>query len=504
MKSLHRQIVWLALLPVSLFTISLEAFFLIEMSRTERLSIVAGLAAATLLLGGLFYYLISRLSRRITEPVRTLGDALQDINIGSLETPPATQISELDKLVQGVNAMTARLQHEQKSCQDRIDEVTLAMRGKIEVAEGANHNARRFLAVASHELRQPLHALNLYIAELQRKVTGTEQQHLLGQIDHSVEALTNLLNGLLDISKLDARSIVPQIQPCSMRGLLERISNDHSVMARIKNIRLAVRPCSCYVSSDQQLLERILMNLVSNAIRYTRPNGTVLVACRKRGQMVCIEVRDNGIGISQADQSSIFREFHQCVQPQLDTKKGLGLGLAIVDRLARLLGHQITVRSAPDKGTVFSLTLPAANRPDLPPVNAEHSEDNLADMAIKRLLVVDDDYLVLVSTAHILTSWGYEVSTADSMLAVNKLLDEGLEWDLIISDYQLEDHITGLNMIQTVKEKLNRSTPCILITGNTSQEVTNITRLAGHHILNKPVRPAKLRSLVEFLLKKKG
>ena len=502
MKSLHRQIVWLVLLPVSLLAISLDAFFLIEMSRTERLSIAlfAGVAAATLLLGGLFYYLIWRISRRITEPVRKLGDALQDIT--TLETQPAAQVSELDKLVQGVNAMTARLQHEQKSCQDRIDEVTLAMRAKVEVAEGANHNARRFLAVASHELRQPLHALNLYITELQRKVIGAEQQHLLGQIDHSVEALTNLLNGLLDISKLDARSIVPQIQACSMSGLLERISNDHSVMARIKNIRLVVRPCSCYVSSDQQLLERILMNLVSNAIRYTRPNGSVLVACRKRGRMVCIEVRDNGIGISPADQASIFREFHQCVQPQLDTKKGLGLGLAIVDRLTRLLGHQITLRSAPDKGTVFSLILPAANPPDLPPASAEHGEDALADTSIKRLLVVDDDYLVLVSTAHILTSWGYEVSTADSMLAVYKLLGEGLEWDLIISDYQLEEHITGLNVIQAVKEKLNRPTPCILITGNTSQEVTNITRLEGHHILNKPVRPAKLRSLVEFLLKK--
>lgn len=510
--SIQKQIVWLAIIPASLVPLSLETLFLVEMSHMGELSLalVAGLAIVTLLLGGGFYYLASLAGRRITAPISALNESLQDILKGDLKSQASTQITELDTLAQSVNRLAAQLQQERELCQKRIHEATQALRTKKERAESANHNARRFLAVASHELRQPLHALNLYIAELQRIAIGTEQQHLVGQINHSVEALTNMLNGLLDISKLDARSIVPQIQTCSMAAMLAQISNNHSVMARIKNIRLVVRPCTCFVISDQQLLERILMNLVSNAIRYTRPNGSVLVGCRRRGQMVCIEVRDNGIGIAPADQENIFREFHQCTHPQLGTdSKGLGLGLAIVDRLVKLLGHKLTLHSAPGKGTIFSLELPLATRTESSPVDTTvegiQSEPygTSKGAAMKKLLVVDDDYLVLVSTAHILASWGHDVSTADSLSAVQKLLDKGCQWDLIISDYQLEEEVTGLDVVQAVRRQMDRAIPCILITGNTSLEVSNLTRLEGHHILNKPVRPAKLRSLVEFLLKER-
>ncbi|PIV15419.1 MAG: hybrid sensor histidine kinase/response regulator [Gallionellales bacterium CG_4_10_14_3_um_filter_54_96] len=512
---IQKQIVTLAFMPLLLISLSFEAFFLYGHYTDMTQSLITPAQfnqllfqslAITILLLGVLIYLLWLVSRRITAPIVKLSSALQSIAQGKPAPSAAvtTQASELCTLAQGINTLTEKLQREHEILQQRIDDATQSLRNKKELAERDNQNSSRFLAVASHELRQPLHALNLYISELQRKVVGAEPQHLVGQINHSVEALTQMLNSLLDISKLDARTIVPQIETFRMGGLLERISANHILLARIKNIRLVVRPCSCCVSSDQLLLERILMNLVSNAIRYTEPNGSVLVACRHRGQKVRIEVRDNGIGIAKEDQDNIFREFHQCKRPQLDMRKGLGLGLAIVDRLVKLLNCQLELRSVPNVGTVFALEIPAAQMPDKQPDQETVRATNISAISCllgKKILVVDDDPLVLESTAHILISWGCTVSSADSMDAVNKLLETNSDWDLIITDYQLEDSITGLNVMQVVKQQLERKIPCILITGNTSQEISRLVSLGGDRVLYKPVSPAKLRSLVEFLLK---
>lgn len=513
---IQKQIVALAFMPFFLVTLGFEAFFLYGryMDMTQSLitqpqfhQILFQSLAVTIFLLSVFIYLLWFVSCRITAPIVNLSLALQSIAQGKSATPGTvtTQASELCTLARGINTLTENLRKEHEILQRRIDEATQSLRDKKELAERANQNSSRFLAVASHELRQPLHALNLYIAELQRKVVGAEPQHLVGQINHSVEALTQMLNSLLDISKLDARTIVPQIETFTMSDLLERISANHTLLARIKNIRLVVRPCSCCVSSDQLLLERILMNLVSNAIRYTEPNGSVLVACRHRGQKVRIEIRDNGIGIAKEDQDNIFREFHQCKQPQLDMRKGLGLGLAIVDRLVKLLGCRLSLRSAPNVGTVFALEVPAAKmadkKPDQETIQATDTSA-ISCLPGKKILIVDDDPLVLESTAHILMSWGCTVSAADSMEAVNKLLDKDSDWDLLITDYQLENSITGLNIMQAVAQQLNRKIPCLLITGNTSQEISRLASTSGDHVvLYKPVKPAKLRSLVEFLLK---
>ena len=485
---------------------------IVEMSKRRieetKMRMLRVTVAVTSLLLGLFFYLVYLGSRSITYPIGKLSDAVQAIGRGNLTTRISlqTHVSELNTLAQGLNDMTAQLQQEHATLQQRIEEATQALLVKKEEAEHANHDKSHFLAVASHDLRQPLHALGLYVAEMQRKVSNAEQRHLVDQVERSIEALSTLLNALLDISKLDAGAVIPQMQTCAVDAMLERIAADYQMLASVKNIRLVVRPCSGYVTSDPLLLERILANLVSNAIRYTYQNGSVMVACRRRKHFLRIEVRDNGVGISKTDQGNIFREFFQLAQPQLDTSKGLGLGLAIVDRLVKLLGHRIELRSAPGKGSVFALEVPITPNAGRPSAAAEQVSAHLdqevekSPLAGKRLLIVDDDAAVLSGTTGILTSWGCQVNAAASVAQVEQLLRDGMKWDLIISDYQLGNNTNGIDVIDLVRQHQNQRIPCILISGDTSPTVLKLASVSGHHLLHKPVRPAKLRSLIEHLL----
>ncbi len=490
---------------------------IVEMSNARVLKIKNQMLIYTTLATLLFFscalYLIRLAGRCITNPIRKLSEAIQTIGKGNLETRVSvfTRITELSTLERGINDMAEQLLQERAFLQRRVAEATSELREKKEDAERANHNKSRFLAAASHDMRQPIHALGLYLAELRRKISGEEPQQLIGQVEHSVDAVSTLINALLDISKLDAGVVVPQKQVCDLSALLERIMADFQMLARLKNIRLLVRPCHGYVISDHVLLERILINLLSNALRYTPPGGIVLIACRKRGDQLRIEVRDNGIGISKADHANIFREFFQLDHHQLDTQKGTGLGLAIVDRLVKLLGHRIELRSAPGQGSLFALELAAAPEPAVYPVaggvtalsaSGQHSDSS--PLAGKRLLIVDDDALVLDSTTTLLASWGYEVSAASSLEAVQSLLGEGAVWDLLISDYRLGDDATGLDVIASVRQHLGKLTPCILISGDPRPAVLKLADAAGYPLLHKPVKPAKLRSLVQYLLKETG
>jgi signal transduction histidine kinase len=464
--------------------------------------------SATALLLALTFYLVYLASRSITDPIRRLSKAVQEIGEGKLDTRVSlvTHVSELATLAQGLNESANHLQQERANLQSRVDEATHALREKKEEAERASEGKSHFLAVASHDLRQPLHALGLYVAELHRRVSGTDQQHLVEQVEHSIETLSALLNALLDISKLDAGVVIPQIQPCNMAIILERIAADCRVLAGQKNIHLIVRPFCGYISSDPQLLERILMNLVSNAIRYTRQNGCVLVACRRRGSHLRIEVRDNGIGISEADQVNIFREFYQISQPQLDANKGLGLGLSIVDRLSKLLGHRIELRSEPGNGSIFALEVPIAGsaykQQSITQAPLGDSVQEKKDLPLfgKKLLVVDDDMAVLSSTASLLRSWGCIVSQANSFAQAEQFLREGATWDFIATDYQLGNKENGIDIIGMVRQHYNKQVPSILISGDTSPAVLKMASANNLYLLQKPVKPGKLRSLIMHLL----
>ncbi len=476
-----------------------------ERLNNQKMEMLALNLVLTLLILVSTLLIAMRVSRRITLPVLEMSNAIRRIGEGHLDTRiGGAKVWELDGLAHGINDMAEQLQQDRNTLQQSIEEATLEMRQKKEEAEKANFDKTRFLAAASHDLRQPMHALGLFVGELYNKLDTQEQRKIVGKVEESVEAMSSLLDSLLDISKLDAGVVVPQIQEIDIDAMLQRLIHDIAPVAQRKSITLRVHPVDTMVLSDPVLLERILINLLGNAVRYTPQNGTVLLACRKRGDDLRIEVRDNGIGIPQEEQKNIFREFVQLANNARDRSKGLGLGLAIVDRLARLLRHPLSVRSEPGCGSSFAIQLPRVFGVEellaepATPVAEASKHDRLEGM---RVLVVDDDLLVRTSTGGILASWGCKVSLAESRQEVMDKYAQS-HFDLVICDYRLPDG-NGLELSDRINELCDDPPPFILVSGDTAPEVLLAVNERGHHLLHKPVRPAKLRSLILFLLKKR-
>jgi signal transduction histidine kinase/ActR/RegA family two-component response regulator len=448
-----------------------------------------------------------RVSRRITRPVLEMSNAVRRIGEGHLDTHIAgNRVLELDLLASGINDMARQLQQDRSSLQQRVDDATQELRRQKETAEKANFDKSRFLAAASHDLRQPIHALGLFVGELQSRLDTSEQRKIAGKVEESVEALSSLLDALLDISKLDAGVVIPQIQGVDIEAMIERLAHDFIPIAQRKNITLRVHGASGMVLSDPVLLERILLNLLGNAIRYTPQNGTVLLACRRRGDDLRIEVRDNGIGIPPEEQQNIFREFVQLANSARDRSKGIGLGLAIVERLTRLLHHPLLLRSALNRGSTFSITVPRLLGPDELPAGTARTPDAALPKPDRfdglRVLVVDDDMLVRTSTAGILESWGCDVSTGENLQEIREKYAES-HFDLVICDYRLPDG-NGLQLADRLSEHCAEPPAFILVSGDTAPQILLAAKERGLHLLHKPVRPAKLRSLILFLLKKRG
>ncbi len=473
---------------------------------TEKLQMLMLNLLSTLLILGLAIVVAMRVSRRITMPILGMRTAVRHIGEGRLDTRIGeAQVQELDELARGINDMAVQLQQQRDTMRQRIAEATREMREKKEEAEKANFDKTRFLAAASHDLRQPMHALGLFMGELHSRITTPDQRQIVEKVEESVEAMSGLLDALLDISKLDAGVVIPQVRSVDIDAMAKRLAQDFASVAQRKNITLCVRCVRAQVSSDPVLLERILLNLLSNAIRYTPQNGTVLLACRRRGDDVRIEVRDNGIGIPAEEQQNVFREFVQLANSARDRSKGLGLGLAIVDRLARLLQHPLSLRSGPGRGSTFAVTVPRilgvrellADPPasvlDMP------GNDGLAGL---RVLVIDDDPLVLNGMSGILTSWGCAVSLAGSRQEVRDKR-AGSHFDLVICDYRLPDG-NGLEVAECMEEACDDPPPFILVSGDTAPHVLQAVSERGYQLLHKPVRPAKLRSLILFLLKRRA
>jgi PAS domain S-box-containing protein len=400
-----------------------------------------------------------------------------------------------------------RLKQLNEQLEMRIEAATRELRLKSDDAVNANYAKTRFLATASHDLRQPMHALGLFVGELQTKITTQAQQKVVGKIEESVDALSKLLDALLDISKLDAGIVSVNIKTFSIEDLLTRLASEYTPLAQSKGINLRIVPNSAYVSSDPILLERILINLISNALRYTPVGGRVLVGCRIRGERLKIEVRDNGIGIQAKDQSRIFREFIQLANPERDRGKGLGLGLAIVERTAKLLKHHISLNSEPDKGSTFAIYVPriieATKEILLASSKIDESASYLRSAGLENLnvLVIDDDALVRTGTRGILESWGCRVLVAASFgefKAIQKIEDV----NLIICDYRLPDG-NGVEIMGWIKANFKTLPMFILITGDIAPDILLGVSEKEINVLHKPVRPAKLRSLIQFLLNQK-
>lgn len=448
-----------------------------------------------------------RVSRRITAPVLEMSNAIRRIGEGRLDTRivSGNRVQELDALAAGINDMAQLLQQDRNTLQHRIDEATQELRSKKEEAERANYDKSRFLAAASHDLRQPMHALGLFVGELQSRLDTPEQRKIASKVEESAEAMSSLLDSLLDISKLDAGIVVPQMRTIDIAVMMRRLVQDYIPVAQRKHITLRAHCIEASAMSDPVLLERIVLNLLSNAIRYTPPNGIVLLACRRRGDNLRIEVRDSGIGIPAEEQQNVFREFVQLANSARDRSKGIGLGLAIVDRLAKLLEHPLALSSAPNRGSTFAITVPRVlNLAELlteaeqaPAAMPKHNSLEHLQVA-----VVDDDTLVRTGTAGILKSWGCHVSVAENLRDFKEKFAT-TRFDLVICDYRMPDG-DGLMLAAYIESHGDTSPDVILISGDTAPEILQEVKERGHHLLHKPVRPAKLRSLILFLLKNRN
>lgn len=367
-----------------------------------------------------------------------------------------------------------------------------------ESAEQANRAKTRFLAAANHDLRQPLQALSMFVAVLANREHPPANRVIIERIHDSLAAVEGLLNSLLDVSKLEAGLVVPSILDFSIAPLMQRLQAEFEPLAAAAGLELRAVSSSATVRSDPALLERILRNLLNNAIRYTR-TGTVLFGCRSRAGRLCIQVWDTGVGIPKNQLPLIFREFHQLGNPSRDRRQGLGLGLAIVERLAVLLNHRIEVNSWPHQGSMFSVEVPLgwASVPEPP------AQQLQLDMVAPRttVLVIDDEPDVLEGVGLLLESWGYKVVTAgDCEDALERLAGLGAAPDLIIADYRLRHGSTGGQAIARIQVRLRKPIPAIILTGDTAPERLRLARASGHGLLHKPVQPASLRAAIHEIL----
>jgi signal transduction histidine kinase/CheY-like chemotaxis protein len=376
---------------------------------------------------------------------------------------------------------------------DLEERARLAAEEARQCAEEANVSKSRFLAAASHDLRQPLHALGLFVGALSDRIQHPDERTLLEHINRSVATLESLFNALLDISKLDAGIVQPRIVDMALAPLLAQLSNESEPQAIAKGIAWQCEVSAAVVRSDPALLDTILRNLVSNAIRYTE-QGSISVQCRTDEDSVCIDITDTGIGIAAEHQRDIFSEFFQLHNPERDRSKGLGLGLAIVDRLAKLLEHPIQLISSPGQGATFRLTLATGNRALLPP---EAEPDNLlSEPAAKGALVVviDDEVNVRISMAGLLEGWGYRVQAAASGEEALAALTEMPM--AIIADYRLREHQTGSDAIRCIQERWGATIPALIVTGDTAPERLRSAMQSGFAFIHKPVPPSRLRAFL--------
>lgn len=365
------------------------------------------------------------------------------------------------------------------------------------IAETATVAKTRFLAAASHDLRQPLHAQALFLAALDKAASDAETTRLAARIKDSHHAMQELLDSLLDISKLDAGVIVPSLRSFAMQPLLDQIHSEFKEIARLKGIELRVVRCAAWVHSDPVLVARILRNLVSNAVRYTE-KGRILVGCKRKGKHLRLCVFDTGIGIPAEAQKAIFEEFVQLHNPARDRSRGIGLGLAIVNRLTTLLHANLTLRSELGRGSAFMVDLERATAPTQTIVdNATHTDAaGTTALRDKNILVVDDEMLVLEAMNTFLESLGCVVHCASNEDEALEVVATGAELDAIIVDFRLQGEETGLRVIESVRKALGRELAAVITTGDTAPERIREATAHGHPLLHKPVDTSALTKVL--------
>jgi signal transduction histidine kinase/CheY-like chemotaxis protein len=362
-----------------------------------------------------------------------------------------------------------------------------------ERAEAANLSKSAFLAAASHDLRQPLHALSLLLSALQEKTREPEAVELLKKITTSADSLDSLFRGLLDLSRLDAGSVRPQLKPVALGPLLRRMENDFRPLAAAKTLAFACAASEAWVTSDAEMLERVLRNLLDNAVKYTA-HGRIDIAVEERPGTVTVAVRDTGAGIEARHRARIFEEYYQIRNPERDRTQGIGLGLAIVKRMCDLLGHAIRVESEPGKGSSFEVRLSRCAAPQARP----QAEERPAGRSVESLrglvvVVIEDDAEVREAMRALLEGWQCRaIICAGAAQALAELERHGLQPDAVLADYRLAGSENGLQAIARIYERYGEM-PAAIVTGEINAGDLEIPDSMPAIVMQKPLRASDLR-----------
>ena len=460
--------------------------------------IATGFIVLTILAAVLFFIAMKLLIIRqnISKPLQLLTDtintftATQKVEESEFERGLMVRGDELGRMSRSFNRLKHDLWNQGRDLQDAKEE-----------AERANRAKSVFLASASHDLRQPLHAMQMYIAALRQKMDNADTLSIVDDIDAVSISTARLLGALLDVSQLEAGAIKPKKEDFLVEEILNRAFREFAPAAREKNLDFRVISSSLAVRSDPVLLERILGNFISNAIRYTH-EGRIVLGVRRRGDRASIEVWDSGQGIPENQTAAIFEDFHQIDNAERDRSKGLGLGLAIARRLAVCLSHDIECDSLFGHGSRFAVlvelgSIEAGEAVEL--LTLDHMIKSLSGL---RILLVEDDLDVLKSTQNLLTSWGCSVVSATNLEEVIKVMDENSTTppNLILADYRLPGGADGMEVIERVQRIVGHEIPSIVVTGDVQENNLEAIASEGHQVLCKPVQPAKLRALISNMI----
>lgn len=450
------------------------------------------LVTSFILLAALAIALVSSLvlARRMFAPIQALEIGAGRIGAGVLEHRIEIGTGdELQQLADSFNGMAGKLQQAYATLETKVADRTQQL-------EEANLAKSRFLAAASHDLRQPLHALGLYAEQLGTSASEPERARIEARLRASIASMDELFGSLLDISRLDAGVVVPEVKSFPVAHLLERMRRTFAGAAFAKGLELRIVASDCWIESDPILLERILNNLVSNAVRYTQ-RGRVLVGCRRRGGRLRVEVWDTGPGIPVEQHKLVFGEFYR--GSHAGQGAGLGLGLSIVDRLSRMLGHPLELTSNPSAGTRFALSVPRGSRSIRLPGKATARPPTVDLLRGRVIVVIDDDPLSLDAISGLLRSWGCQVIAGANAFEVQDECADALV-DAIISDFHLANGQLGTEAIDSLCNRNGHEIPALIISGDTDPRVMESAKRSGHLLLHKPVQPMALRAGLSHIL----